>query len=120
MIKSKSIYHDPSPEDGERFFVDRLWPEGVTTRGAALSAWLLELAPSYELWRFRFSPENWEEYRTLYRLELSQKMLRPLLRQLQEKSSKSTVTLLYGTPSESHNNAVALKEYLENLNDLRD
>jgi len=116
MIKCKSIYQPPEPEDGERIFVDRLWPEGVTTRDSALTQWLQELAPSYELWRYNFSPDKWAEYRRLYWQELSQKSLHPVLRQLKEKSENTTITLLFGTKDDLHNNAVALKEYLENIN----
>jgi uncharacterized protein YeaO (DUF488 family) len=116
MIKCKSIYHSPAPDDGERIFVDRLWPEGVTTRDSRVTSWMQELAPSYELWRFNFTTEKWTEYRRRYWQELSHKSLRPMLRRLKEKSESDAVTLLYGTSDDLHNNAVALKEYLENLN----
>lgn len=116
MIKCKSIYRTPSADDGERIFVDRLWPEGITTHEAAIHRWLQDVAPSYELWRYKFSPDNWAEYRQLYWRELSQKALRPLLLQLWDKSHKGALTLLYGTDNDTLNNAVALKEYLENLN----
>lgn len=119
MIKCKSLYHPPAPEDGERIYVDRLWPEGISTRSAAVTRWAQEAAPSYELWRYQFSPAQWADYRRLYWQELSQKSLHPLLRELKKKSEDHTITLLYGTKDESHNNAVALKEYLENL-DNRD
>jgi uncharacterized protein YeaO (DUF488 family) len=116
MIKCKSIYAPPSADDGERIFVDRLWPEGLSTRAAAIQGWLQELAPSYELWRFQFSPENWQSYRRLYWEELSDQALRPLLKQLKEKSQSHMLTLLYGTDHAVFNNAVALKEYLEKFN----
>ncbi len=30
MIRVKRVYEDPSPEDGARFLVDRLWPRGLS------------------------------------------------------------------------------------------
>lgn len=113
MLKCKSIYEPPSADDGERIFIDRLWPEGVSTRAAAIHRWLQELAPSYELWRYRFSPDNWSEYRELYWRELSQKSLCPIIQELYNKSQQGTLTLLYGTDHAACNNAVALREYLE-------
>jgi len=118
MIKCKSIYQPPSVDDGERIFVDRLWPEGLSTRQAAIHNWLQEVAPSYELWRYHFSPDNWTEYRRLYWQELSENTLRPLLLEQKGKSQNSSLTLLYGTDHALYNNAVALKEYLENLDNV--
>lgn len=116
MIKCKSIHQPASADDGERIFVDRLWPEGVSTYAAAILHWLQDVAPSYELWRYKFAPHNWNEYRRLYWQELSQKSLRPILEELFKKSQQGTVTLVYGTDNETHNNAAALKEYLEKFN----
>jgi len=115
MIKCKSIYRTPEPEDGERVFVDRLWPEGISTRDAALHRWLQELAPSYELWRYSFSVEQWPEYKERYWQELAKKPNLALLRELLDKSRDATVTLLYGTRNDQYNNAVALKQYVEQL-----
>jgi uncharacterized protein YeaO (DUF488 family) len=30
MIKLKRVYEDPSPEDGLRVLVERLWPRGLS------------------------------------------------------------------------------------------
>jgi uncharacterized protein YeaO (DUF488 family) len=32
MLKVKSVYDKPTPDDGWRVYVDRLWPEGISTR----------------------------------------------------------------------------------------
>jgi uncharacterized protein YeaO (DUF488 family) len=29
VIKTKRAYDEPGPEDGTRFLVDRIWPQGV-------------------------------------------------------------------------------------------
>ena len=40
------VYAEPSPRDGARVLVDRLWPRGLKKTDAALDAWLRDLAPS--------------------------------------------------------------------------
>jgi len=113
MIKSKSIYIAAHPSDGERIFVDRLWPEGLTTRDAAVAKWLQELAPSYELWRHHYNLGNWEDYRGRYREELQAADKRRLLDELKQKARDGVITLLYGTSDAHRNNAELLKEFLE-------
>jgi uncharacterized protein YeaO (DUF488 family) len=45
-IKIKRAYASATPEDGERYLVDRLWPRGVRKDALALTAWLKDFAPS--------------------------------------------------------------------------
>ena len=45
-IHLKRAYEPPSPEDGTRVLVDRLWPRGVRKADAAIDCWLKEIAPS--------------------------------------------------------------------------
>ncbi len=49
MIKLKRAYEDPSPDDGFRVLVERLWPRGVSKEEAHLDLWLKDVAPSTEL-----------------------------------------------------------------------
>ncbi len=113
MIKAKSIYVPPHPEDGERVYVDVLWPEGLTTRGAAVAHWQQDLAPSYELWRHHYDLTKWEEYRRRYREELQATDKRRALDELKQKARSGVITLLYGTSDAERNNAELLKEFLE-------
>lgn len=113
MIKSKSIYTPPHPTDGERLYVDRLWPEGLATRSAAVTRWLQEIAPSYELWRHHYDLSQWEEYRRHYWEELKAADKRRVLEGLKQKASAGVITLLYGTSDAKRNNAELLKEFLE-------
>jgi uncharacterized protein YeaO (DUF488 family) len=39
----------PSPEDGARVLVDRVWPRGLRKDAARLDAWAKDVAPSTEL-----------------------------------------------------------------------
>ena len=71
-IRLKRAYEPPSPEDGLRILVDRLWPRGLRKADAAIDRWLKDIAPSTELrhW-FGHEPTRWEEFRRRYRSELS-------------------------------------------------
>ena len=112
MIRAKRVYDPLEPGDGDRFLVDRLWPRGVKRESLRASAWLKDAAPSDELRRwFGHDPARWEEFRRRYFAELDG---RPEAWQsILGAARKGTVTLLYSARDTAHNNAVALKEYLE-------
>ncbi|MHB9075566.1 MAG: DUF488 domain-containing protein [Desulfobaccales bacterium] len=112
VLTLKRAYEPPSPADGFRVLVERLWPRGLTKADAALDLWLKEIAPSPELrqW-FSHDPAKWEEFCRRYWAEL---MDRPdAVKLLQEKLQEGTVTLVYGSKDETRNAAVALKQFLE-------
>ncbi len=112
MIVTKRIYVPPEPEDGSRFLVERLWPRGMKKESLKMDGWTKDAAPSDALRRwFGHDPSKWDEFRKRYfsELDASPDALRPLL----EAARQGKVTLLYSSHDEDHNNAVALKEYLE-------
>ncbi len=112
MIRVKRAYESPAVEDGARYLVDRLWPRGVKRDGLALEGWLKELAPSDELRRwFAHDPSRWEAFQRRYSAELDEQSdaWQPLVRAARH----GTLTLVYGARDEEHNNAVALKAYLD-------
>jgi uncharacterized protein YeaO (DUF488 family) len=113
MVKTKSIYAKPAPADGFRVFVDRLWPEGISTRHAAVDWWAQEIAPSYELWRHGSDLEKWEKYRESYLKELEARDKQPVLEQLRQRAANGTLTLLYGTSDPARNNTGIVRELLE-------
>lgn len=111
-MRIKRAYEAPSPEDGWRILVDRLWPRGVKREDARIDAWAKELAPSERLRRwFGHDPRKWAEFRRRYRAELFQR--EELLRDLVRRAAHGWVTLVYGARDREHNNAVVLKELLE-------
>lgn len=116
MIKVKRLYDPAEPGDGQRFLVDRLWPRGVKKDSLQLAAWLKEAAPSNSLrhW-FDHDPEKWTEFQQRYFTELQSKpqTWRPLL----EAARNGVVTLLFSARDSRHNNAVALKTFLERQKD---
>jgi uncharacterized protein YeaO (DUF488 family) len=112
MIKIKRAFDVPADEDGTRFLVDRIWPRGVKKEDLVLGAWLKEVAPSAQLRKaFGHYPKKWDEFKRLYAAELehSKEHWQRILHAQQEGS----VTLVYGVKDTVHNNAAALKEFLE-------
>jgi uncharacterized protein YeaO (DUF488 family) len=111
-LKIKRAYEPPAKSDGFRILVDRVWPRGVTKEKLQADLWLREIAPSTELrtW-FGHEPEKWDEFRRRYQAELEQKP--ELVAQIAEQLRQCPVTLVYGAKDEEHNQAVALKEFLE-------
>lgn len=108
----KRIYEHPADDDGFRILVDRLWPRGVKKETAAIDLWLKEIAPTSELRKwFGHDPARWAEFRRLYRAELETRGAE--LDTLRQSGGKGRVTLLYGAKDEAHNQAVVLKEFLE-------
>jgi uncharacterized protein YeaO (DUF488 family) len=114
MIKLKRVYESPSPEDGLRVLVDRLWPRGLTKERAALDLWIKDVAPSAELRKwFGHDPAKWKQFQIRYRKELQGK---DALQPLKQKCEEQVVTLLYGARDEEHNEALVLKKVLERRN----
>lgn len=116
MVRIKRIYDPPSPDDGYRVLIDRLWPRGLARDAARLDAWARDVAVSDDLRRwFGHDPAKWEEFRARYRAELLAPEKRLLLAELAERARQGTVTILYGAREERYNNAQVLREVLEEL-----
>jgi uncharacterized protein YeaO (DUF488 family) len=112
MLQVKRVYDTPSSEEGYRVLVDRLWPRGLKREAALVHSWLKEIAPSDELRRwFGHDPERWKEFQARYGKELAAQ--EPLWRELLQRARKGRVTLLYSAKDTQHNNAVALKSFLD-------
>jgi uncharacterized protein YeaO (DUF488 family) len=110
-IKLKRAYEPPSPEDGTRILVDRLWPRGVSKQKAALDHWMKEIAPSTELRKwFGHDPKRWKEFRRSYAEEMRQHP--DLLAELRSLARRHKITLVYSAHDETHNDAVVLRDVL--------
>jgi uncharacterized protein YeaO (DUF488 family) len=112
MILIKRLYEPPAPDDGPRFLVDRLWPRGLKKEELQMAGWLKEVAPSDALrhW-FGHDPARWEEFCRRYNADLEANSVawQPLL----DMASKQDITLLYSAHDKEHNNALALRSFLE-------
>lgn len=112
MIKLKRAYEPASRGDGARLLVERLWPRAVRKEALKLDGWLKDVAPSTELRKwFGHDPAKWAQFRARYARELDDHpdAWRPIV----SAAKKKTVTLVYSSHDEEHNNAVALRDYLQ-------
>ena len=112
MIKLKRVYDDPSKEDGFRILVDRLWPRGLSKEKAKIDLWFKEIAPSNDLRKwYHDNMDNWGEFKKKYKEELKDKdeSIQKIKNTIKE---NDTVTFLFSSKEEKHNNAVALKEFI--------
>lgn len=114
-VSIKRVYLEPSPEDGARVLVDRLWPRGLTKQAAALDAWLKELAPSNELRKwFHEHPQQRSKFRQQYLKELTSETAAEALQKLYEiRNRNSHLTLLFASKNEDYNNAYVLRELVD-------
>lgn len=112
MLKIKRVYEKAESSDGVRFLVERLWPRGIKKEALKMKAWLKDAAPSTDLrnW-FGHDPLKWGEFQKRYQAELKAKpeAWAPIL----QAAKQGDVTLLYSAHDTGHNNAFALKKFLE-------
>jgi uncharacterized protein YeaO (DUF488 family) len=112
MIRTKRVYEPTAQSDGKRFLVERLWPRGIKKESLSLTGWCKEAAPSHELRKwFNHDPAKWKEFQRRYRAELDDQpeSWQPLL----EAAGTGKLTLLFSAHDPGHNNAIALRDYLE-------
>lgn len=97
-IRVRRIYDDPSPGDGARVLVDRVWPRGVRKDDARLTEWAKDVAPSSELrmW-YRHDPAKFGEFRRRYAAELAEPAPHDALARLRALSARQPLTLLTAT-----------------------
>jgi len=112
VLKLKRVYEPAASSDGIRFLVEQLWPRGVKKTALQVDAWLKDVGPSTTLRRwFNHDPGKWNEFRRRYfrELEANAEAVDPILKA----ARRGRVTLVYSSRDTEHNNAVALKDYLE-------
>ncbi|MFF8837290.1 DUF488 domain-containing protein [Streptomyces sp. NPDC015130] len=104
-VHVRRIYETPSPDDGVRVLVDRLWPRGLAKTDARIDEWPKALTPSTELRRWYHGPEGeYAEFCRRYEAELAAPDAAAALDRLGETAARETVTLLTAAkdPSASH------------------
>lgn len=111
-IRTKRAYARPSRSDGMRILVDHIWPRGLTKETLAVDDWIKAIAPSDQLRKwFNHIPERWEQFQRRYSAELN--MHPELWQEIARAARKGPVTLVYAAADTKHNNAVALKNFLD-------
>jgi uncharacterized protein YeaO (DUF488 family) len=118
-ILIKRAYEKPSPKDGARVLVDRLWPRGISKSQARLEKWLRDLAPSDDLRKWYHAQNgagSFSEFRKRYLAELNAPAAAAALTELYDLAARNqTVTLIYGSKNEEQNNATVLRDLLSGM-----
>ena len=113
IIKIERIYDNRKGDKSFRILVDRLWPRGLSKEKVRVDLWQKDIAPSNTLRKwFGHDEKKWDKFKHKYFKELDKNndVVNTIIRMTQEQDS---ITLLYGAKEKRFNNAVALKEYLE-------
>jgi uncharacterized protein YeaO (DUF488 family) len=112
-IRVRRVYDAPSPADGARVLVDRIWPRGLRKDAAHLTEWAKDAAPSTELrqW-YGHDPAKFTEFRRRYLDELSGPLQRAELGKLRALAATRPVTLLTATRDVDISQAAVLAQVL--------
>lgn len=111
-IRIARAYDDLGDIEGARLLVDRVWPRGVSKDQLHLDEWIREVAPSNELRKwFGHDPQKWQAFRDRYRNELDAN--EDAVQKCLGWCRKGPVVLLYGAKDREHNQAVVLRDYLQ-------
>ena len=115
VVSVKRVYEEPSPSDGVRVLVDRLWPRGLKKEEVRMDAWLRDLAPSNELRKwFHRHPEEQQQFHKRYAQELRGAAAHEALSGLENLvKDEGKVTLLFASKNADYNNATVLREIME-------
>ncbi len=112
QVDTVRVYDLDTTDRGYRVLVDRLWPRGVSKHQVRIDEWAKDLAPSTDLRKwFDHDNRKWAAFKAKYRNELEEKADR--LEELRKKARRRKVLLLYAAKDTEHNQAVVLKEVLE-------
>ncbi|MGW8762714.1 DUF488 domain-containing protein [Streptomyces sp. NPDC055815] len=113
-VRVRRVYEDPSPDDGVRVLVDRLWPRGLKKTDAHIDEWPKALTPSTELRHWYHGPDGaYEEFCRRYEAELDAPEAAAALDRLRELAARETVTLLTAAKDPSTSHTSVLRRALE-------
>ena len=114
----KGVREEPSPDDGRRVLVDRLWPRGVSRERAALDEWAKDATPSTALRRaFHSGDLDWERFVPAYRAELEEPPAREAVEGLRAEALSGRVTLLIAGHDRVRTHARVLREAVLGVDD---
>ena len=117
-IVIKGVREDPSPDDGRRVLVDRLWPRGVSRERAELDEWAKNATPSTALRRaFHSGDLDWERFVPAYRAELEEPAAREAVEGLRAEALSGRVTLLIAGHDRVRTHARVLREAVLGVDD---
>jgi uncharacterized protein YeaO (DUF488 family) len=109
-IRVARVYDDPSPDEGQRILVDRLWPRGFHKGDPRVGTWFKDVAPSKELreW-YNHQSARFDQFAARYREELQGNEALDELRKL---TKRGVVTLVTATRDVAGSHAEVLATLL--------
>src|ERR1700758_4800237 len=111
-IAIKRAYDRPSPQDGVRILIDRLWPRGLSKAKLKIDAWPRELTPSTDLRKwYGHEPARFAEFRRRYRAELAEHA--DELKALRAMVKGRGATLITATREVDLSHAAVMREILQ-------
>jgi uncharacterized protein YeaO (DUF488 family) len=112
-VRVRRIYDEPTPDDGARVLVDRLWPRGVSKARAQIDEWCKDVAPSAGLreW-YHHDPELFAEFGRRYVDELGSAAPAVALNHLKDLAAQRPLTLLTATKNPDISEAEVLLRLL--------
>jgi len=116
MIKVKNVFEEPEESDGQRLWVE---PVGLCKD---LAQWckvdhvLPHLGPPMSAWKvLEEHPDAYDYFRAAYHEHLRKGKHKPALQALADAGRRETFTLLHQSDDNEHNSAIALYEFLSEL-----
>jgi uncharacterized protein YeaO (DUF488 family) len=116
VVKVKHFLEDSEPDDGQRVWVESIGLTLDLREWCKVDHVLSHLGPPLQLWKwFESHPNAWEYFRGRYHEALSKGPYRETLRDLATAARSQNFTLLHQGDDPGHNTAVALHEFLQEL-----
>ncbi len=113
-ISVQRVYEGIGPDGSYRALVDRMWPRGLRRADLHLDEWARDIAPTQELCKwFSHIEERWDEFRARYQAELAAPEQQARMAALLDAADDRPLTLLYGARNTEHNQAVVLRDALQ-------
>ena len=113
-VYTKRVYELSGSEPGYRILIDRIWPRGVKRDDLKLDEWLKEISPSNDLRKwYGHDVARWLEFKQRYKQELVN--CTEALKRIRKLSEETVVLLLYSAKDKRHNQAVILKEMIDEV-----
>jgi uncharacterized protein YeaO (DUF488 family) len=108
-VRVRRAYDEPTPDDGTRVLVDRIWPRGLSKAAAGFDEWRKDVAPSTALRKwYGHDPERFAEFSRRYRAELAEPERAAALRHLRDLAEHGNLTLITATRQADMSEAAVL------------
>lgn len=113
VVRIGRVYEEPTPDDGARVLVDRLWPRGLSKEAARIDLWDKDIAPSTELRKwYGHDPQKTAEFSRRYREELRSEAGARALAELVDLAREQDLLLLTATKAVELSQATLLRELI--------